>query len=250
MRILFTRHKQESRELEIRARAQGYSPFFEELLNIRPLEPLPFESQDVQGVVVSSAHGAQRLVLRAEFSHLVQTPFFAVGAKTALWLENAGVLNLHIGNGGLKALIPVIQDRLPIDDGAVVHARGADIAYSLKEELSVFGYQVRELILYKAEKRNRFSADLQDALLDAPFELVVFFSLRQAEAFFGCLALSKKKAVTPTTVFVCFSKRIAAGVKNLTQKQEARIVALESPVMEALYDFLETSCTPHHTTAL
>jgi uroporphyrinogen-III synthase len=167
-RVLVTRAAEDCAELEELLRARGARPVrlpciaFEDAPGAAQVAQLV---QNADLVVVSSPHGAQRLL--ALCADLYKTPLAAVGEATARALD--GRVVFPKSGAGAQALLAELGDS--VRGKRVLLPRAQRSTPSLAKGLRAAGAEVEELVLYKtivpplAEPRALRA--LQDGLVDA-----------------------------------------------------------------------------------
>jgi uroporphyrinogen-III synthase len=180
MRILVTRPREDSERLAEKLEAMGHEVLIEPLFTIEPELGAPLDLDGVQALLLTSANGVRALALRSERRDI---PVLAVGDATAAAARDFGFAQVESAGGDVEDLADLVRARLRPDGGALLHAAGSVTAGDLAGNLGAAGYDVRRVVLYRAEPVGALSAETAAALRDGRIDLAVFFSPRTARTF-------------------------------------------------------------------
>ena len=139
MRIWVTRPEQDAAVLRARLVAQGHEVVVEPLLIIDFEEADPIEPVGVQALIATSRNGVRAAAESIEADYLRQLPLFAVGPGTASTAEALGFVRIIRGPSTAQALLDKIIDRSNVNDGALLHLAGGNLAFDLAGELTARG---------------------------------------------------------------------------------------------------------------
>src|SRR6185369_3410542 len=118
---------------------------FVKLLDIEPIDVpgLVQRLQKAQAVLLTSANAVPALSAARR-----DLPMLAVGEATAQAARDAGFTSVESAEGDVAALAALAKQRSDPAGGALLYARGADVAGDLVGQLS--GYTVDQAIVYRA----------------------------------------------------------------------------------------------------
>lgn len=176
MRALIGRDKDPALQAALKQR--GIECLFVKLLQIEPIAvpDLAQRLQAAQAVLLTSASAVPALG-----SARRDLPVLAVGDATAQAARQAGFTAVESAAGDVAALAALARRRSDPGAGALLYARGADVAGDLVGQLS--GYSVDQAIVYRASPAAQLPANARAALAQGASDFVALFSPRSAAAF-------------------------------------------------------------------
>jgi uroporphyrinogen-III synthase len=168
-------------------------------------------------------------------------PAYAVGARTADALRDAGFSAVHDAGGDAEALAALIR-ATPEAHGRLLHVTGKAVARDLGDLLKSSNIPVDRLALYEAIPATTLSSPLAAALYARTIGCVLFFSVRTA-ATFGTLLRERGLAdMITSSSALCLSGQIATEADRLPWRQ---VETALSPTTESLIALL-SSTDPHN----
>jgi uroporphyrinogen-III synthase len=180
MRILLTRPREDAEALAATLRGRGHTVTIEPLFVVHPVDDGPLDLSGVQAVLLTSANGARALAQRTTRRDL---GVLAVGDATAAAARALGFDAVESASGDVDDLARLVQARLRPEGGVLLHAAGSVVAGDLSGQLTQAGFIVRRTVLYRAKPVDALSPDVAAALRAREFDMVVFFSPRNAAVF-------------------------------------------------------------------
>ncbi len=218
MRILVTRPREDAEATAAKLRALGHEPIVAPLMEIRFYDGAPVALDGVQAILATSANGARAIARRSTRRDI---PLFAVGRQTAQAARLAGYTTIRNADGDGAALAQAAAHWAKPQDGALLHAAGAQTKGGLAAALGANGFSVRTEILYGAVPAIALPDSAVAALRGQKLDAVLLFSPRGARTFAG-LAQGLSCA---TVTAICISQAAAdalAGVAFRTVLVAAR----------------------------
>jgi len=181
----------------------------------------PGAADGAQAVVVTSAHGARRLVALSPPPKRV----FAVGGATAEIARSRRTWPITVADGDVAALAASIIGALSPSDGPVAHIRGEDVAGDLHGVLEAAGFEVTDVIAYRAETADALSPSAADALRDGE-GAVLFHSARGCAAFMA--AVERQGLGDRLSAWAAMSLSAAAGASAENTLEAAAFRSLDA----------------------
>ena len=231
MHIWVTRPPEDAKILRARLIAQGHEVFAEPLLTIEYDKEEPLELDDAQATIATSKNALRAIAEREDCQVCKQLPLYAVGKGTASVARALGFENVIEGPARARELLQVITDHAQINDGALVHLSGADVAFPLAEELSRLGYSVFQPIVYHAKISDRLSDNLLNKLVLGQIQGVILLSPRTAEAFVNLARAHQIYRSVRQLTYFCLSEAIS---KKLSVLQPIDVKLSFAPNIEDL----------------
>ena len=211
MRVLVTRPEEQSERLATRLAKVGFEPIIAPMLRILPCPQSVALPEDCAALVFTSAHGVRAFAS----SHPERTaPVYTVGSATAAAARTAGFRNVEFAGGNADSLRCLIQDRVPVQSGLLVHFRGRDVAGDIAGALRHSGYHVRERIIYRAEPARSLPVAALRVIRSGRLGAALFFSARTADAFAAVLADEDRCALSRARA-IAITQRVAAALASV-----------------------------------
>lgn len=183
MKILITRPEEDGKEIAAQLVERGHQALLAPLLTPRFHEGPEPDLKGVQAILVTSANGIRAFVRRSgrrDFS------IFAVGPQTAEEARKSGFTEVRNADGDAKALAHAAT-LWAAKKGVLLHVCGEDAPGTLAENLTLRGFEVRRLPLYRIELATRLPEEARAALEARALDAAMFFSPKSARIF-GLLA--------------------------------------------------------------
>jgi uroporphyrinogen-III synthase len=231
-RVLVTRPEPAASKTAAKLAGKGYSVTVLPLTRIVPL-PLvhvyPAGSFDAVAATSANAirHAPEDLIAR-----LRDLPAFAVGESTERAFRRRGFADVHTSGGDARALAVLVGGQKL---RRLAYLCGRIRTPVFEDEIGCFGLESTAIETYDAEN-VRYEADFLGKCLAEPFDAVLLYSARAAEAF-GTLLESGlvEPALFARTRFLCLSGKVAGA---LPRKWQERTVRAISPEERALFGLL------------
>jgi len=220
----------------------GYDVFCEPFLSIeRLVTPRPFVKGDFITVLTSQVAASLLCNQKYDWPELYLNPCFCVGQKTAEIAKQAGFINIVIGSGDGDGLVRGIAQAEPITKQAL-HICGQDTDRSLREGLLASRRSVLFWPIYRAIKKQEISLELKDRLLSHALDIVLFFSVRTAQAFCTALQKIQMEQTCRSMTVVALSPKVAQILSDLPWKKLAVAAQPDqTSVLRIMKDICSTS---------
>lgn len=213
MRILLTRPRDDAEALAATLRGRGHTVTIEPLFVVHPVDDGPIDLSGVQAVLLTSANGVRALAQRTTRRDL---GVLAVGDATAAAARALGFDAVESAGGDVEDLARLVQARLRPEGGVLLHAAGSVVAGDLAGQLTQAGFIVRRAVLYRAKPVDAFSPDVAAALRAREFDMIVFFSPRNAAVFVKLATESGLSDSCAHAVALGLSPAVVAAAEGLS----------------------------------
>ena len=212
MRLLITRPEEDGSRLADRLVALGHEPVMLPLLTlIFPEQPaLPLAG--VQALIATSRNALRGLARNAAFDAAKAVPIYCVGDATAAFAAELGFADIRIGAGSAVDLAALITATARPYAGALLYLTGEQVAFDLASELSAQDFEVRRIVLYRAEANTEAGSALA-AHLRAGIDGVILMSPRTAEIFAALYSALPARDIRGLTSY-CYSKSVAKPLED------------------------------------
>lgn len=232
MRILVTRPQEDAREISQTLEAMGHSVIAAPLLRIEFYDGPEVALDGVQAILATSANGVRAIAGRTPRRDV---PLFAVGPQTETEARVAGFTHIKNAHGDGAALARATAEWVKPQNGALLHAAGAEAPKLLVAELEKSGFTVRREVLYEAKATQRLPAAAAEVLRNDALDAVMHFSARSAKTFTDCVVREELTASCERLIALCISEAAAAALSPL-HFRETRIA--KGPNQQALLELL------------
>ncbi len=232
MRLLLTRPREDADALAHTLRARGHEAVVAPVMEVRFLEGEPLALSGIQAVIATSANGVRALARRAQRRDVT---LYAVGPQTAEIAREEGFSKIENANGDSEALVNAIARTAKKDEGALLHAAGAETTGRLKQSLARNGFALETEILYEAVAVAELPSNAAKELRDKTLNGVLLFSPRSAKIFAQLVAQAGLSETCATLDAFCIS---AATASSLAPLAFARVAVAGEPNQAAILALL------------
>ena len=215
MRLWVTRPDQDAAVLRARLVAQGHEVLVEPLLLIDFEDADPIELDDVQALIATSRNGVRAAAESPEADYIRQLPLFAVGPGTASTAEALGFMRIIRGTSTASVLLDKIVDRVNVNDGALLHLAGGNLAFDLASELTALGYHVLQPTVYIARKATHLSTKLLTRIAAGEVDGVILLSPRTAQTYVSLINEHQITRSARQMQHFCLSKAVAEQLEPI-----------------------------------
>ena len=232
MRLLLTRPEPDAERTAAHLRAHGHEVVLAPLLRIEPLADAEIGAGPWAAILVTSANAAG-VAAHPRFAALRLLPVFAVGARSAAAMREAGFADVTSADGDVRDLVGVVTQRL--EGGApLLYLAGAERSGDLAGRLAAHGFAVRTSVVYRAVKVGALPGSAA-AALSGGIDGILHFSRRSAEAYVDAARAAGLSAAALTQpAHFCLSAQVAeplaqagaADVRIAPQPTEASLIGL------------------------
>ena len=232
MRLLVTRPDPDAEALAERLRGLGHEVLVAPMLTVVPREEQAIDLAGVQ-VICFTSRNAVRVF--ADQSPERAIPVYVVGPGTAEEARAKGFLAVREGGSDGRALVEAVRDALSPLAGAVLHARGAAVAYDVAGALRKAGFTVREQVLYETLPVPALAPEVRQAWAEGHVDGVLLFSPRSAKTFATLLMDADLAGGAKQVIAYCLSDAVRSGAD--LPWQAVRVA--ERPDVPAMIELLE-----------
>lgn len=235
MRLLVTRPEEDARSFALLLTKAGHEAVIAPLMEVRFHDGPELNLDSYQAVMATSANGVRALERRTTRRDIA---VYAVGPQTAETARAAGFAPVINADGDANALVETVASYASPENGALLHAAGAESAGRLKQNLTARGFTVDAPVLYEAAPVSALPQAALDALQAGTLDGVLLFSPRSAKSF-ATLTNDAGLAETCTRLTAyCISVATASSLGDLPlahsvvagePNQHAMLAALAAP---------------------
>jgi uroporphyrinogen-III synthase len=239
MQILITRPREDAERFARQLEAKGHGVLVEPLFTIEPEPDATPDLDNVQALLLTSANGARAFASRSERRDL---RVFAVGDATADVARALGFSAVESAGGDVDDLARLVRERARPEDGALLHAAGSVVAGDLAGTLGVAGFEVRRVVLYRAEPVAALSDAAIAALREGRIDVAVFFSPRTARQFVNLAEAAGVDSACARVALLGLSPAVVAAAEGIAWAERG---AAASPNQAALLAAIDELAARH-----
>ncbi|MEE3625865.1 uroporphyrinogen-III synthase [Nitrospirillum sp. BR 11752] len=207
--VLITRPQPEADRTAAAVAALGHQVLVDPLLKVDWLDGALPPADAVRAVLITSANGVRAL---ARLNAPRTWPLYAVGDRTADVARGLGFTTVRSAAGDADALVRLVADEVPVSEGLLLHAAGADVAGDPAGDLAAQGYATRRLALYRTVAADALLPEVRDALAAGSITHVLLFSPRSARTFVN-LAVQGGADLAAVSA-LCLSPAVAGALER------------------------------------
>jgi uroporphyrinogen-III synthase len=209
--VVITRPRDEAEPLACELEQRGYATLVEPLLDIVVLPAAVPPLGPYRALAFTSVNGVRAFADKCADRSL---PAYAVGARTAAALRQAGFRDVRDAGGDARALAALILRDLGPND-SVLHPSGVAVAQDLAAFVQSSGIRIDRLPLYDAQPAKALSSALVAALYARTVGHVLFFSARTAATFGTLVQEAGLVDIMGPCTALCLSDAVAAAARAL-----------------------------------
>lgn len=239
MRVLVTRPEPEAGTTAERLRGRGHEVLVAPVMTAVPLAgPMPVEQPGALAVTSGRTAGFLDPTVTGALRHL---PVFAVGARTASALADAGFHDIRIADGNVQALARLIAAAGLPAGNPILHPGGEERAADLGELLAGSPVTVVPWTIYRMRPAEALPAEVADALRAGRVDAVLHYSPRSAAILADLLVAAGLAAPAAGALHACLSPTVAAALAPLAP---IRIAIAPRPDEGSLIQLLDRAPQP------
>lgn len=225
MQLLLTRPDPgpDGDDLEAALKSAGHGVTRAPLLTITHTGTLP-SFGGMQGLIATSSNGLRAVAPFPEAA--LRLPLYAVGPATAALGRVLGFRQVHEGAGDGRELAELIRAEADATAGPLLHLSGDKLAFDLAEALRPDGFDVRRVIVYRAEAATGLPPEAAEAIRDGRLDGVILMSPRTARVYAALVTAAGVAAEAAGLVHFCLSEAVARETSHLGA---ARVAVAEAP---------------------
>ena len=232
MRLLITRPEEDAVALAATLKDLGHSTLVAPLMDVHIFDGPPLALGGMQAVLATSANGVRAFAKRSEKRDL---PIYAVGPQTAEAASKCGFQFVYSAEGDAAILAEAVASWAKPENGALLHAAGAETTGGMRQALQAKGFAVTVEILYEAAPIVKLPEKLEQALRDNALDGVLLFSPRSAKVFTNLVTEAGLGEACARLSCYCISAATAAALGALAF---ARVSVAGAPNQEAMLALL------------
>lgn len=225
--------------------AEGFNVLHAPLLDIQQVDQskemvMQMLTAPPQAIIMTSAQATYALPARC------RVPLAIVGAATAAQAVAQGHLPGIVAQGNVDSLIHAITTQLAPEKGRLVYLRGDHVSTDLAGKLRGSGFDVEEIITYRAEPISRLPDTVLTALATGQVQAVTAYSARSLTTLEQLMIQHGLDDVARILPLVCFSEAIARRASaRMWQKTIHAKVATDTEMLRIFKHLFEM---PAHIT--
>ena len=227
--ILISRPIDEATQTAEKLEAMGHRVVLAPVIQV---EPVSFElPEDNRSVIVTSKNGV-RMGL-ANIGDKTR-PVFAVGEKTADEARGLGFMNVTVGPGTARQLVPLLLECGLTETRKYTHVCGTNLSYNICDVLKNAGLDAENTVTYQTRAVRGLSVGVQEALDEGGIDIALFYSPRSATIFEEVVAEYGRSDWLRSLDALCLSTRVAENLLGPWKNKEYAVIPTEKAMFSML----------------
>ena len=216
MHILLTRTLEESRDLIVKFRSNGFKVSNLPLLKINKLsyKKINFSSYDV--IIFTSSNAIKFLELKNINKNVL---CFCVGSSTEKTAKSKGFQQVFAADGNVRNLKELVQQNLTSKDKKILYVSGEIISHPLDKELLLEGYYVKRLINYSVRHNENLDLSFLNLLKKDIPDLVYVYSENSAKSFLNLIKKYELVDYWMNTNLMCIGEKTSSVLNVIKWKK-------------------------------
>ncbi len=234
-KVLITRDKKRSIDLNNLLKKEGYEIFNEPLFDIIEQEYIIDNKNDIAAIIITSFYAVKEII-KSNMSRDIT--IFAVGKFSCKKLKDLGYKDIRVAkNNSAQSLLKlIIESHDNLKKASIYYFRGQDITIDFKKELSKRSLEITDVICYKAAARLNFSPKLLDFLKKNKFDEVLIYSRNSAKIFINLVERHNLIEYFKYSKILCLSLDIAKIIKYKENYFSNIDIFSNSKILNDFYD--------------
>lgn len=226
MHVLVTRPEADAGTLRAQLAALGHKVTVDPMLRVETLPIAADALEGAAGLIITSRNGLRALAASPAMAAAKGLPVFAVGPGTAELALEHGFAKVVAGKGTGAELVPILVEAAPSLGGPLLHIRGQEVAYDLRQALGAHAITAREIMAYRTIPAEALRPDTRELLQRGEINAVILMSPRTGAVFARLITQAGLEQTARKLVLLCLSAAVAATVEPLSA---ARIEIADAP---------------------
>ena len=205
MKILITKSKESSQQLNKSLIQMGHEVINLPTLNITSVDMQPLDLSQCDGLIFTSKNAVNNFKYEGKIKHI---DCFCVGAATEKFLRLRGFQNTFSADGDAATLKNLILNQANLPYKNLVYLCGDVVSVDLEKELIKENIKITKIVNYKSEKIQKIEPETLEKLKTKAPDVIFVYSLRSAESFLDMVKKYSLDQLMTESEVKCISKRI------------------------------------------
>ena len=216
MHILLTRTLEDSRDLIVKFKYNGFKVSNLPLLKINKLsyKKINFSNYDV--IIFTSSNAIKFLELKNINKNIL---CFCVGSSTEKTAKSKGFQQVFAADGKVRNLKELVQQNLTSKDKKILYVSGEIVSHPLDKELLSEGYNVNRLINYSVRHNENLDLSFLNLLKKDMPDLVYVYSENSAKSFLNLIKKYELVDYWMNTNLMCIGEKTSSVLNTIKWKK-------------------------------
>ena len=216
MHILLTRNLEDSKDLILKFKSNGFKVSNIPLLEIGKINHNEIKLNNFNAIIFTSSNAIRFLDLKRIDKNIL---CFCVGSSTEKTARSNGFQRVYAADGNVRNLKELIQQNLSAKFNKIIYVSGEFISYPLDRELTSEGYNVERLINYSVKHNENLNLSFLESLKKDMPDLVYVYSENSAKSFLNLIKKYELVDYWMNTNLMCIGEKTSSVLNVIKWKK-------------------------------
>ena len=216
MHILLTRSLEESNDLIVKFKSNGFKVSNLPLLEFSKLSYEKINPSSFDAIIFTSSNAIKFLELKNFNKNIL---CFCVGSSTEKTARSRGFQRVFAADGNVRNLKELVEQNLTLKDKRILYVSGEIVSYPLDKELLLKGYNVNRLVNYSARYNENIDLSFLNSLRKDIPDLVYVYSENSAKSFLNLIKKYELVDYWMNTNLMCIGEKTSSVLNAIKWKK-------------------------------
>ena len=216
MHVLFTRPRDDSKDLILKFKSLGHIVSSIPVISIKKKEYSKIDFSSFKGIIFTSSNAIKFLDTKLLDKNI---KCFCVGNATELLAKEKGFQNIFSAEGNVNNLKEIILQNFKSSEGKLLYISGETITFELDKFLISEGLKVERVINYSSDPIEKFNEILIDDLKNNVPDIVYIYSQNSAISFKNLIKNYNLQNHWMNTNLMCISEKTSSVLNDIKWKK-------------------------------
>ena len=216
MHILLTRNLEDSKDLILKFKSNGFKVSNIPLLEISKINHKEININNFNAIIFTSSNAIRFLDLKRIDKNIL---CFCVGSSTEKTARSNGFQRVYAADGNVRNLKELVQQNLSVKDNKLLYVSGEVVSYPLDRELISEGYNVVRLINYSVKHNENLDLSFLESLKKNMPDLVYVYSENSAKSFLNLIKKYELVDYWMNTNLMCIGEKTSSVLNEIKWKK-------------------------------
>ncbi len=216
MHILLTRNLEDSKDLILKFKSNGFKVSNIPLLEINKINHNEIKINAFNAIIFTSSNAIRFLDLKRIDKNIL---CFCVGSSTEKTARSNGFQRVYAADGNVRNLKELVQQNLSAKYNKIIYVSGEVVSYPLDTELTSEGYNVERLINYSVKHNENLDLSLLESLKKDMPDLVYVYSENSAKSFLNLIKKYELVDYWMNTNLMCIGEKTSSVLNVIKWKK-------------------------------
>ena len=216
MHILLTRSLEDSKDLIVKFKSNGFKVSNLPLLQFSKLSYKNINFSSLDAIIFTSSNAIKFLELKNINKNIL---CFCVGLSTEKTARSKGFQKVFAADGNVRNLKELVEQNLMSKDKKILYVSGEIVSYPLDKELLLKGYNVNRLVNYSARHNKNLDLSFLNLLKKDMPDLVYVYSENSAKSFLNLIKKYELVDYWMNTNLMCIGEKTSSVLNTIKWKK-------------------------------